>query len=268
MSEEKLFDDGRILLRRSGDVGTVVFNHPQRLNAMRLSMWQALSQAVAELSDMPGLRAAVFQGTGGHAFVAGADISEFKDVRSGRDAVEAYDDAVEAAETAIAALTVPTIAAIRGYCIGGGLGIAVRCDIRLATTSAEFALTPARLGIGYRPAGVKALLRCVSPSVAADLLFSARSLSAAEALEAGLVNRVFRDEDFEKGSSSYISRIAANAPLSVRAAKAALQELVRPVEEQDLTRVEALINACFESEDYSEGHTAFLEKRKPRFTGQ
>lgn len=267
MSEEKLFDEGRILLRRNGDVGTVVFNHPQRLNAMRLSMWRALSQAVAELADMPGLRAAVFQGTGGHAFVAGADISEFKEVRSGREAVEAYDDAVEAAETAIGSLSIPTIAAIRGYCIGGGLGIAVRCDIRLSTTSAEFALTPARLGIGYRPAGVKALLRCVSAPVAADLLFSARTLTAAEALEAGLVNRVFRDEDFEKGSHSYISRVASNAPLSIRAAKAALQELRRAPEDQDLSRIDALIDACFESEDYTEGHRAFVEKRKPRFTG-
>ena len=267
MGEEKEFDEGRIVLRRKGDVGTIVFNHPERLNAMRLSMWEALRQAVAEVSDTPGLRALVFRGVGGHAFVAGADISEFKQVRAGREAAEAYDDTVEAAEAAIAALPIPTIAAIRGYCIGGGLGIAVRCDIRLATTSAEFALTPARLGIGYRRAGVKALLKCVSPSVAADLLFSARSLSAAEALESGLVNRVFRDEDFENGAHTYVERIAGNAPLSVRAAKAALQELSGSTGDQDPTRLDALIDACFESEDYREGQSAFLEKRRPFFSG-
>lgn len=268
MSEVTRHAEGRLLVARRGGVAAITLNNPDKLNAMSLSMWQALGEVCERLARDDDLRVVTLEGAGERAFVVGADISEFGEKRNDAAASALYGAAVSRAENAVEDLPVPVLALVRGYCIGGGLGIAMRCDLRLARDDARFAITPARLGLGYGFDGVASLRRKLGHATTADLLFSGRRLTATEALAKGVCDHVYPADSFEADCAAYVDQLARNAPLAIRAAKAALRELARPEAERDRAPVDAMVRACFESADYREGQAAFAEKRAPRFEGR
>lgn len=268
MTEPRHHADGRVLVTREGGVAALTFNAPRKMNAMNLAMWRALADICESLARDDTLRVLTLTGAGERAFVAGADISEFGENRSDAASACAYNDAVARAEAALEAMPVPTVALIRGFCIGGGLGIAVRCDLRLAREDACFAITPARLGLGYGFDGVAALRARLGHAVTADLLFSGRKVMAAEALAKGICDHVYAADRFDADCADFVGTLAANAPLTLRAAKAALIELAKPPADQRPDAVEPLVRRCFDSADYAEGQLAFAEKRMPVFKGR
>jgi enoyl-CoA hydratase/carnithine racemase len=211
----------------------------------------------------------VLHGAGGQAFASGADISEFEQQRANAEQKDRYGDVASAGRAALAALTKPLLAMVQGFCIGGGLALALGADLRIATPGSRFGIPAARLGLGYDYAGVAALARLVGPSVAKDMLFSARQLDAAEALRVGLVNAVVDDAQLLDHVTAYAQRVAANAPLTVQAAKAAVRlfERYAIADDAGAAEIEALVNRCFDSADYAEGRRAFMAKRVPQFKG-
>jgi enoyl-CoA hydratase/carnithine racemase len=251
-----------------GGIGRLTFDDPATRNSLSAEVRAALPAALDALGADDGVRVVVVTGAGGKAFVSGANIAEFGEQRTTPEARAAYDEAAAAAGRAWAGLEKPIIAMIRGYCIGGGLITALQADVRVASDDSRFGIPAARLGLGYGMGGVLALLEAVGPGQAAEMLFSARRLTAAEALQADLVNRVVPADDLESEVMALARDIAANAPLTVRACKVALREARRDPGRRDLARVAELVEACFRSEDYREGQRAFLEKRPPRFTGR
>jgi enoyl-CoA hydratase len=249
-------------------VGWVIYDNQARLNAQSYEMLLAVPRILAAFEADPEVRVVVVTGAGERAFISGADISEFGERRTSVEARAEYDRAGAEAAKAWDRVDRPIIAMIRGYCIGGGLLTAMRADIRIASEGSSFAVPAARLGLGYAYAGVEQLLALVGPAWAAEILFTARRLDAAEALRIGLVNRVVPAGDLAGTVGELAASIAANAPLTITAAKAAIQAALAPPERRDLDRVHALIEACFRSEDYLEGQQAFLERRPPRFSGR
>jgi enoyl-CoA hydratase len=258
----------KLLVEVSGHVAIVTFNNPAKRNALSAEMRAALPDLLAALNADPGVRVVVVTGAGDKAFVSGADISEFGAQRTSPDARASYDRAQAAVAAAWAGMDKPIIAMIRGFCIGGGLVTAMQADIRIASDDSQFGIPAARLGLGYGFSGVAALMNLIGPSQTAEMLFSARRFSAAEALQTGLVNRVVPADSLRETVLELASSIASNAPLTVAAAKAAIREAARPAERRDLARVEAMVEACFRSADYLEGQRAFAEKRPPEFTGR
>ena len=257
----------KLVGRKDGAIGWMIFNNPERRNAVSLDMWRAIPEVLAAFEADPGVRVIVFTGAGERAFVSGADISQFEAERSDAAAEARYSSASAAANAAMAGLSKPSIAMIRGYCIGGGLAVALTCDLRVCSEESRFAIPAARLGLGYGFGGVKALIDVVGPSIAKEILFTARQFSAEEALRVGLVNRVAPATDLERLVRDYAAMIGANAPLTLRAAKLAAREALRDPEKRRLAEVEAAVAACFDSADFKEGRTAFMEKRAPAFRG-
>jgi len=257
----------KLIGRKEGPIGWMIFNNPERRNAVSLDMWRAIPDVLAAFEADPEVRVVVFTGAGDRAFVSGADISQFEAERSDATAEARYSKASAAANAAMAGLSKPSIAMIRGYCIGGGLAVALTCDLRICTEESRFAIPAARLGLGYGFAGVKALIDVVGPSIAKEILFTARQFSAEEALRVGLVNRVAPAGELEGLVRDYAAMIGANAPLTLRAAKLAAREALRDPEHRRLADVEAAVAACFDSADFKEGRTAFMEKRAPQFRG-
>lgn len=249
-------------------IGWVIFNQPERHNALSLEMWQGLADILSSYATRDDVRIAVMRGAGGKAFVSGADISEFDSKRANAAQKEEYGRVAGEANRWLARFEKPLIALIEGYCIGGGLATALAADIRFATPDSRFGIPAARLGLGYDYSGLAKLARIVGPSRARDILFSARFMEAAEAQDMGLVNFVVERDAIEARVVEYASRIAGNAPLTVKAAKAALDAWERGGRESDLEMVAALVDACFDSDDYREGRRAFAEKRKPAFQGR
>jgi enoyl-CoA hydratase len=258
----------RLLAEVRDGVGWITFNQPERRNAMSLDMWTGLGLAAESFERDPAVRVVVMRGAGGQAFVSGADISEFEAHRADASQKKSYDDIAARGHAGLANLSKPLIAMIDGYCVGGGMAIALAADIRFATSGSRFAIPAARLGLGYDYRGLAALARLVGPSVAKDILFSARFIEADEALRLGLLNFVVDAAQLEAQVGAYAERIAANAPLTVHAAKAAVQLFERYADAQDSAQVAALVARCFDSDDYKEGRRAFLEKRPPRFHGR
>ncbi len=254
-------------LQRMGACAFIVAANPSRMNALTAAMWKALPDLVGACESDPDVRVVVLRGEGERAFSAGADISEFDSVRSGDNAA-AYDALNDAAFMALSRCSKPTIAMIHGFCLGGGLGLALCTDIRLADEKAEFAIPAAKLGLGYNARWVRPLLAAVPPSRAKEMLFTARRFKVAEAFAMGLVNAVVPAAELEARTRALADEIAANAPLTVRAAKLTIDELVRHPEEPDVGALDAAVAACFDSADYAEGRRAFLDKRKPRFEGR
>jgi enoyl-CoA hydratase/carnithine racemase len=257
----------KMLSRKEGGVGFVTFNNPERHNAVSLDMWEATKRILDDFAADSEVRVVVLSGAGGKAFVSGADISKFASERATLEAVRAYNVKSDGAYTSIAEFPKPTIAMIRGYCIGGGAALAVCCDLRVCTDNSVFAVPAAKLGLGYGYAGLKRLTDVVGPSFAKEIFYTARQFTAAEALAMGLVNRVVPAAELETSVKSITDAICANAPLTIKAVKFAVGEILKDESGRDMARVEAMVEQCFASADYTEGRTAFMEKRKPKFTG-
>jgi len=256
----------KILSRKDGGVGHVIFNNPARHNAMSLEMWNGCADLLEAYGRDPEIRVVVLSGAGGKAFVSGADISRFGEERASEAAVKTYNVAVERGYAAVHEFRKPTIAMIRGYCIGGGMGLASCCDLRIASDNSRFAVPAAKLGLGYAHPGVKRLLDIVGPSHTKEIFFTARQFDAQEALQMGLVNRVLPEDGLEAYVQDYARMISANAPLTMDALKFTVAELLKTG--GDLAASDAMVDTCFRSRDYEEGRQAFLEKRKPRFEGR
>jgi len=257
----------KMLSRREGRVGYVIFNNPERHNAVSLDMWEAAGEMLDEFRNDSGIHAVVVTGAGGKAFVSGADISRFEKERSSEEAVARYNSVVEKSYAAFYEFPKPTIAMIRGYCIGGGMGLATCCDLRICTEGSKFAVPAAKLGLGYAYPGLKRLVDVVGPSFAMEIFYTARQFTAAEAAGMGLVNRVVADGELEQYVKDYAETIAGNAPLTIKAVKVVVSEMMKDESRRDLKKAQAAVDACFKSRDYEEGRKAFMEKRKPVFTG-
>jgi enoyl-CoA hydratase len=258
----------KMLSRKEGRVGYVIFNNPERRNAVSLEMWEATARILEDFGKDDDIRAVVLTGAGDKAFVSGADISKFESERASQEAILRYNEAVERANTAVYDYPKPTIAMIRGYCIGGGLGLAMCCDLRIASDDSRFAVPAARLGLGYPYHGLKKLVDVVGPSFAKEIFYTARQFDAEEARVMGLVNRVVKPEDLHAYVKKYADSIGDNAPLTIAAAKFTIGEVVKDAASRDLARSATMVKQCFDSADYTEGRRAFMEKRKPAFTGK
>lgn len=249
----------------AGHVATLTIAQERRLNAMTLSMWEAVPRLLRRAQDTPGVRVVVLRGAGEKAFCAGADISEFATLRSNPGDVEHYEKAVKAALTALREHPTPTLAAIHGICFGGGLEIALSCDLRLAEEGSRFRMPGAVLGLGYGYEGVALVASRIGPDNAADILYTAREVEAKEARSIGLVNRLAAPAGLDAALAELAGTIARNAPLTIRATKRALLEYARAPEPRDPSAVEQMVAACFASADYAEGRRAFAERRAPDF---
>ncbi|HVC55142.1 MAG TPA: enoyl-CoA hydratase [Stellaceae bacterium] len=258
----------KMLFEKDGAIGRIVFNNPARHNAVSLEMWQGLAQIMEECDKDDAIRVIVVTGAGGKAFVSGADISEFKEKRNTEAAAAEYARISEAGRRALQETLKPTIAMIRGYCIGGGLATALGCDIRIAAEGSRFGIPAAKLGLGYAYDGISRLIDIVGPAYAREIFYTARQFSAEEALHMGLINRLVPEGELETYVKTYCDTIAANAPLTVRAAKQIVREALKDESERDMALCKRVVAECFASEDYAEGRTAFMEKRRPVFRGR
>jgi len=257
----------KMLSRKDGNVGYVIFNNPERHNAVSLDMWARTSEILEDFAKDNDVRVVVFTGAGGKSFVSGADISKFESERSSLEATKVYNATVAKANESIYEFPKPTIAMIRGYCIGGGLGLAGCCDLRICTDNSKFGVPAAKLGLGYAYPGVKRLVNLVGPAFAKEIFYTARQFDAEEARTMGLVNRVVKQGELEMYVKNYAETIAGNAPLTVKAEKFIINEAVRDESKRNMARCQELVEQCFASNDYTEGRRAFMEKRKPVFTG-
>lgn len=258
---------GSVRVEKNANLGFIVFDQVERHNALTLDMWRAIPEAAHALGSDPEVRVVILRGAGDAAFVAGADISEFEQSRTPEN-VERYERINHAAYAALADIDKPVIAMIHGFCIGGGLAIALSADIRYAADDARLGIPAARLGLGYSLPGLQTLREVVGPSRAKEILFTAKRYSAQEGLTMGLLNAVFPKASLEREVYALAQTMAHNAPLTLKAVKKGIRELGRPPAERDTAGANAAVAACFESADYREGVRAFLEKRSPRFEGR
>jgi enoyl-CoA hydratase/carnithine racemase len=264
------YDSGteRVKTWVDGSVLHVRFNNPAKHNALSLDMWEAIPALLGGAAKDDAVRMVVFSGEGGKSFISGADITQFDDLRAQKEAVKKYEVVAEEALQGIYNFEKPTLAAIRGYCIGGGLNVAISCDLRIASSDSTFSVPATRLGLGYRFSAMKNLTDLVGPGAAKDIFFTARRLDAQEALRIGLVNRVAEPGNMDALLEEYTKPITTGAPLTIKAGKRIIREVLKPDADIDMEMCRRLILDCFESDDYAEGRKAFMEKRKPVFRGK
>ncbi|MDP3173826.1 MAG: enoyl-CoA hydratase [Phenylobacterium sp.] len=258
----------RLIARVEGAIGWLTFNNAERRNAISIDMWAGMSVALKAFEEDPRVRVVVLLGAGDKAFVSGADISQFEEQRASAEAEANFRQISGAAQAKLSGLAKPSVAMIRGFCIGGGLAVALSCDLRIAAEGSQFGIPAARLGLGYGYEGLAKLVDIVGPAYAKEIMFTARRLQSDEALRMGLVNRIVPGDQLEPTVRELADMMGANAPLTVRAAKMAVDEAVKDPAHRDLAAVTAAVAACFASEDFIEGRRAFMEKRTPVFKGR
>jgi enoyl-CoA hydratase len=256
-----------LIVEKKGAVGWIIFNQPAKKNAINDAMWRGIPEAMQQYDADGEVRCVAFRGAGTEAFASGADISEFAKIRAERASVAKYDDLLDRVLHAIQDSMKPSVAMIYGYCMGGGLEIALACDLRYCARSAQFGIPAAKLGLAYSVEGHKRLLETVGHARAREIMYLGRRYPADEALAMGLVHRVLADEDLEKYVSETLETLIQNAPLSIANTKTQVEEYVKAAGQPDHHRMQAAIERCAKSADYEEGRRAFMEKRKPRFGG-
>jgi enoyl-CoA hydratase/carnithine racemase len=260
--------EGRIVGRKDGPIGTVIFDNPGKRNAVSIAMAQQVPSVMDDLVSDPTIRVIVIRGSGEASFVSGMDISEFEAKRSTAEENATYTATVIGMYRAVRDADKPTVAAIRGFCLGGGMAIACGCDLRICSADSQFGIPAARLGIGYAGAYTQWVTEVVGPAYAKEILLTARRYSAAEARHMGLVHASTPAGEFDAFCADYVARIAENAPLSMKAAKCIIDDVIGGLDQDGQKRADALVATCSASEDYKEGRRAFMEKRKPKFSGR
>jgi enoyl-CoA hydratase len=265
---EKAFADGKILQSGTDGIGVITFNNPDKRNAMSLDMWEGLGQSLTELRDDPAIRVVILTGAGDKAFVSGADISQFEKTRHNAEASEAYSKRSAAQRALLAEYPKPTIACIRGFCLGGGMQVAMLADIRFAAEHSQFGIPAAKLGIAYGYDGLRNLVSLVGPSWARLIMYTGMRIESAEALRIGLVDRVLPDGELWNATLEVARSIAGNAPLAIKAAKITIAQVLKDPDARDFAAIKNIGTACMDSDDFREGRRAFMEKRKPVFQGK
>ena len=255
-------------LEKRGAVGWIIFDQPAKRNALNDAMWRGIAPAMQKFDADPEVRCVAFRGAGTEAFSAGADISEFDKNRASQESVGQYDTLLDQVLHAIQDSRKPSLAMIYGYCLGGGLEIALACDLRYCGASAQFGIPAAKLGLAYNVEGHKRLLETVGHARAREIMFLGRRYPAEEALAMGLVHRVLADDSLESFVDEALKTLSENAPLSIANSKTLIEEYVKSVGAPDHARMQAAMERCARSEDYKEGRRAFMEKRKPAFKGK
>ncbi len=259
---------GTVRLAVDGAVARITLSNPARYNAMSLAMWISLADSVATINADPNVRVALLQGQGEKAFVSGADISEFEHHRNSADAVQRYDEAVAHAITALTECPIPVVARIHGVCMGGGMSLALSCDLRYSTRSARFRMPAARLGLGYSAQGMRRMVEILGVARAAEVFYTARTFDGSEAERIGFVHSAYEDAKLDEAVEHTVAAIAENAPLTIRAAKLAIRHSLPPPDKQHARSINLAVQTCAQSADYVEGCRAFMEKRPPRFNGR
>jgi enoyl-CoA hydratase/carnithine racemase len=265
---EKSYADGKILKSIKDGVGIVTFNNPEKRNAMSLDMWEGLGQALTELRDDEAVRVVILVGAGDKAFVSGADISQFEKTRHNAAASEEYSKKSEAQRALLANYPKPTISCIRGFCLGGGMQVAMLTDIRIAAVDSQFGIPAAKLGIAYGYDGLRNLVSLVGPSWARLIMYTGMRIDSKEALRIGLVERVIPTEELWGETMALATTISGNAPLAIKAAKITIAQVLKDESRRDMAAIKQVGIDCMDSEDFREGRQAFMEKRKPQFKGK
>ena len=261
-------DTDKMIAEKDGHIGWMIFNNPARRNAMSLEMWTAAATILDDFERDDNIRVIVMKGAGDKAFVSGADISQFEEKRANAEAAEEYSRQSDAARDRMASLKKPFVAMIRGFCLGGGLGVAMKADLRIASDDSQFGIPAARLSIAYTFDNLRNLVDLVGPTVAKELLFTAKRINAQEALRIGLVNQVVPASELESTVRELAGTMADNAPLSIRASKLTINEVIKDPADRNWDVINQVTKDCFDSQDYAEGRKAFMEKRRPVFTGR
>jgi enoyl-CoA hydratase len=267
-TSDKSYADGKILQSVTDGVGVITFNNPHKRNAMSLDMWEGLGQALIELRDDADVRVVILTGAGDKAFMSGADISQFEKTRHNAQASEEYSKKSAAQRALLADFSKPIIACIRGFCLGGGMQVAMAADIRIASDNSQFGIPAAKLGIAYGYDGLKHLVSLVGPSWARLLMYTGMRIDSAEAQRIGLVDRVVADAELWNATTEIARTISGNAPLAIKAAKITIAQVLKDESQRDMDAIKAIGTACMDSEDFREGRQAFMEKRKPKFRGR
>jgi len=260
--------DGKILQSVIDGVGVITFNNPDKRNAMSLEMWEGFGEALTALRDDPDVRVVILVGAGDKAFVSGADISQFEKTRHNAEASEEYSRRSAAQRALLADYPKPTIACIRGFCLGGGMQVAMLADIRISGTSGQFGIPAAKLGIAYGYDGLRHLVSLVGPSWARLIMYTGMRIDSAEALRIGLVDRVLADAELWDATMEIARTISGNAPLAIKAAKITIAQVLKDPDDRDMAAIKQIGIDCMDSEDFREGRRAFMDKRKPQFKGR
>jgi enoyl-CoA hydratase len=267
-ANQKSFADGKILKSVTDGVGIITFNNPEKRNAMSIEMWEGVGQALTEMRDDQDIHLVVLTGAGDKAFMSGADISQFEKNRHNAQASEEYNRRSDAQRAVLSNFPKPTIACIRGFCLGGGMQVAMSADIRFAAVNSQFGIPAAKLGIPYGYDSIKHLVSLVGPSWARLILYTGTRIDSAEALRIGLVDRVIADDQLWAETLEVARTISGNAPLAVKAAKITIAQVLKDKDDRDMAAIKAIGTTCMDSEDFREGRQAFMEKRKPKFRGR